>query len=47
MGARPMARLIESEIKEPITDDILNEKLCKGNTVTIDYKDDKLFFEIK
>jgi ATP-dependent Clp protease ATP-binding subunit ClpA len=37
MGARPMARIIENEIIEPLSDEILFGKLKKGGNVTIDF----------
>ena len=46
MGARPMARIIENEIIEPLSDEILFGKLSKGGEVKVDYKN-KFLFEIK
>ena len=37
MGARPMARVIENEIVEPLTDEILFGTLSKGGKVEIDF----------
>lgn len=45
-GARPMARLIQKELKDPLADEILFGKLKNGGTVRIDLKGDKLLFEI-
>ena len=35
-GARPMARVISSKIKEPLVDEILFGKLANGGSVTVD-----------
>jgi ATP-dependent Clp protease ATP-binding subunit ClpA len=43
-GARPMARLIQKELKDPLADEILFGKLKSGGIVSIDLKDDKLTF---
>ncbi len=42
MGARPMARLIQSKIKEPLAEEILFGKLQAGGKVIIDEKDGEL-----
>ncbi len=44
MGARPLARVIQREVRDPLTDEILFGKLENGGTVTIDVADDKLAF---
>ena len=36
-GARPLARLIQKEIKEPLAEEILFGKLKKGGKINIDY----------
>jgi ATP-dependent Clp protease ATP-binding subunit ClpA len=41
-GARPMARLIQTEIKAPAAEEILFGKLQSGGTLKIDEKDGKL-----
>jgi ATP-dependent Clp protease ATP-binding subunit ClpA len=41
-GARPMARLIQQKIKEPLVDEILFGKLQSGGTVTVDAEADEL-----
>ncbi len=46
MGARPMARLIQEEIKKPLADELLFGKLVKGGEIRVYLKDDKLGFEI-
>ena len=46
MGARPMARLIQEEIKKPLADELLFGKLVHGGEVRVYMKEDKLAFEI-
>lgn len=46
MGARPMGRLIQEEIKKPLADELLFGKLVKGGEVRVHVKDDKIAFEI-
>jgi ATP-dependent Clp protease ATP-binding subunit ClpA len=43
-GARPLARVIQEEIKRPLGDDLLFGALENGGHVTVDAKDDKLTF---
>jgi ATP-dependent Clp protease ATP-binding subunit ClpA len=43
-GARPLARLIQEEVKRPLGDELLFGKLEKGGSVTVDAKDGKLTF---
>ncbi len=47
MGARPMARLIQEEIKKPLANDLLFGKLANGGHVRVFVKDNKLDFAIK
>ena len=44
MGARPLGRVIQREVRDPLTDEILFGKLENGGTVTIATSDDKLTF---
>ncbi len=46
-GARPLARLIQTEVKDKLSDEILFGKLVKGGRVTIGVKEDKLTFSYK
>jgi ATP-dependent Clp protease ATP-binding subunit ClpA len=46
MGARPMSRLIQEEIKKPLADELLFGKLLHGGEVRVSLKDSKLDFEI-
>ena len=47
MGARPLARLIQDQIKKPLASEILFGRLEGGGKVTVCLRDDKLEFEIK
>ncbi len=42
MGARPMARIIEEQIKKPLAEELLFGKLLGGGSVNVRVKDDKL-----
>jgi ATP-dependent Clp protease ATP-binding subunit ClpA len=44
MGARPLGRVIQREVRDPLTDEILFGKLENGGTVTIGVENDKLTF---
>ncbi len=46
MGARPMARLIEKEIRKPLADELLFGKLVNGGTVKVGIKKDKITLNI-
>ena len=43
-GARPLARVIQTEVRDPLTDEILFGRLEGGGTVTIGLKEGKLNF---
>ena len=43
-GARPLGRVIQKEVRDPLTDELLFGQLEHGGTVTIDAADDKLSF---
>ena len=45
MGARPLSRVIQRDVRDPLTDQILFGKLESGGTVTIGVSDEKLTFE--
>ena len=45
MGARPMARLIQDNIKKPLADELLFGKLTNGGHVTLKMLDGKLHFD--
>ncbi len=46
-GARPLARLIQTEVRNPLTDEILFGRLEHGGTVRIGLADDMLQFEVQ
>jgi ATP-dependent Clp protease ATP-binding subunit ClpA len=46
MGARPMERLIEREIRKPLADELLFGKLSEGGTVKVSANKDKISLEI-
>ena len=41
-GARPIARLIQSEIQEKLVDEILFGDLVQGGTAKVDIKNDEI-----
>jgi ATP-dependent Clp protease ATP-binding subunit ClpA len=43
-GARPLGRVIQTEVRDPLTDEILFGRLEHGGTVTIRLEDDHLAF---
>jgi ATP-dependent Clp protease ATP-binding subunit ClpA len=43
-GARPLARVVQKEVRDPLTDEILFGALEHGGSVTIGVADDKLTF---
>jgi ATP-dependent Clp protease ATP-binding subunit ClpA len=43
-GARPLGRVIQKEVRDPLTDEILFGQLERGGTVTIDVEADQLKF---
>ncbi len=45
MGARPMARLIQENIKKPLAEELLFGKLANGGHVILKAKDGKLHFD--
>jgi len=46
MGARPMARLIQDKVKQPLAEELLFGKLATGGEVHVSVKDDALAFEL-
>lgn len=46
-GARPLSRVIQTDIKDVLSDKILFGKLEKGGQVSVSVKDDKLAFQYK
>lgn len=47
MGARPMARLIEKEIRKPLADKLLFGNLVNGGTVKVDVQKDQIKLKIR
>lgn len=47
LGARPMARAIQKEIKDPLADEILFGRLKKGGEVAITFANSKLQFKLR
>jgi ATP-dependent Clp protease ATP-binding subunit ClpA len=45
-GARPMGRVIQTELKDRMVDDVLFGSLAKGGEVAVDLADGKLVFEV-
>jgi ATP-dependent Clp protease ATP-binding subunit ClpA len=43
-GARPLARVIQTEIKDALSDEILFGRMQKGGEVSVDLEDDELIF---
>ena len=43
-GARPLARVIQTELKDPIVDDLLFGSLARGGKVTVDVDENGLSF---
>ena len=46
-GARPLARVVQTEVRNPLTDEILFGRLEHGGTVRIGLRDDALTFDIE
>jgi ATP-dependent Clp protease ATP-binding subunit ClpA len=46
-GARPLARVIQTDVRDPLTDEILFGRLENGGTVTIGLEDGKLAFSFE
>jgi len=45
-GARPMARLLQERVKQPLAEELLFGKLAHGGEVHVSVKDEKLAFEL-
>jgi len=46
-GARPLARVVQTEVRDPLTDEILFGRLERGGTVTIAVEEGKLTFTVE
>jgi ATP-dependent Clp protease ATP-binding subunit ClpA len=47
MGARPLQRIIDNKIKEPLTDEILFGKLKNGGNVLVEFKNGEFGFKFE
>lgn len=47
MGARPLGRVIQEQVKKPLAEEILFGALTEGGVVVVDEKKDKLVFTIE
>ena len=47
MGARPMGRVIQEQLKKPLANEILFGELIEGGTVKVSLKDKKLRFDFE
>lgn len=47
MGARPMARLIQEELKKPLAEEILFGSLTDGGDINVELKDGELTFDFE
>jgi ATP-dependent Clp protease ATP-binding subunit ClpA len=45
-GARPMARVIQEKVKQPLAEELLFGKLANGGEVHVSVKEDALAFEL-
>jgi ATP-dependent Clp protease ATP-binding subunit ClpB len=46
-GARPMERVIQNRIENPLSEELLKEEFEKGDTIKATVKDSKIVFEKK
>ena len=47
MGARPMARVIQEQLKRPIAEELLFGRLVDGGSIYVDRNDQGFTFEIE
>lgn len=47
MGARPLRRVIENDVKIPLSKNIVKDNPVAGTTILVSYKDEKFVFEYK
>ncbi len=45
-GARPLARVIQTELKDRLSDELLFGELAKGGRVRVDLEEDRLSFDL-
>jgi ATP-dependent Clp protease ATP-binding subunit ClpA len=46
-GARPMARVIQTELKDKLSDEMLFGRLARGGRVTVDTGEDELVLRVE
>ncbi|WP_319562243.1 ATP-dependent Clp protease ATP-binding subunit [Marispirochaeta sp.] len=46
-GARPMRRIIQKELEDPLSLEILKGKCASGNVIQVTVRNDKIFFRVK
>jgi ATP-dependent Clp protease ATP-binding subunit ClpC len=44
-GARPLRRVIQNQVEDPLSDEMLDSKYREGDTIKIDYVDDAIHIE--
>jgi ATP-dependent Clp protease ATP-binding subunit ClpC len=44
-GARPLRRVIQNRIEDPLAEGLLNQKFSPGSTIKVDAKDDEITLE--
>ena len=44
IGARPIRRLVEEKVKQPLADELLFGEMSKGGVIQVSVKDDVLHF---
>ena len=47
MGARPLRRVIENQVKIPLSKSIVRDKPIAGTTILVEYKDEEFTFDYK
>ena len=47
LGARPLRRLIQNEVEDALSDEVLGGNLKDGDVAVVDFKDDKIVIRIK
>ncbi len=47
LGARPLRRLIQDEVEDLLSEDLLSGRIHEGDTVIIDFEDDKIVSRTK
>ncbi len=46
-GARPLKRLIQNKILNPVANLLISQEVSRGGKITVDYKNDKFGFDVK